>query len=105
MYVDFSVAGDEYKLRLPMRSIVALERQMGRNPIMLFANDKELPKVTDLALILHASMQDMHHGMTLDKVYDVMEAYMAEGNTPTDLIPTIVEVFKVSGLLGGDEKN
>ena len=42
----------------------------------------------------------------MDKVYDIFDAYLADGHTPSDFIGVIVEVYKVSGLLeGGEEKN
>ena len=36
MYVDFTAGNKEYKLRLTTRDVVALEKQLGCNPLMIF---------------------------------------------------------------------
>ena len=103
-YVEFKAGNKEYKLALNTRSIVSLEKQLGHNPMMIFSNDEEIPPVTTMVAILYASMQMYHHKITLDNAYDIFDKYLADGNSVTDFIYVIVEIFKVSGLIRiGDE--
>ena len=108
MYVDFEAGGNAYQLRLSTRNTVALEKMLGRNPVMaIFGNGEELPTVTSMVQVLHMALQEYHHGMSLDKTYDVFDSYLADGHTPMDFVSVIVEVFRAAGLMGGggDEKN
>ncbi|RKD22455.1 hypothetical protein SAMN02745883_00691 [Caminicella sporogenes DSM 14501] len=98
-YTEFKVGEREFKLRLGAGEIVNLEKKLGKNPLDILMNVEkgELPKIGDTLTILHAAMQKFHHGMTMEKVYQLYDEYVDEGNTYTDLIPVILEVFKVSG--------
>lgn len=99
MYVDFSTNNKEYKLRLSIRAVVALEKQLGMNPLMIFGDGNTIPTITTMVLIFHASLQALNHGITLDDAYSIFEAWLNEGHTITDFLPVIVEVYKVSGLI------
>ena len=105
MYYDFEACGEAYKLRLSAREICVLEPTLGKNPLMVFSGDS-LPKITEMCAILHASLQELNHGVSMEKVYNIFDEYLADGHTPSDFISVILEVYKVSGLLeGGEEKN
>lgn len=105
MYVDF-VAGDkEYKLRLTTRSVVSLEKQLGMNPLSIFGNGDILPSVTTMVTILHASLQNLQHGIDLTATYDIFDAYLADGHTMTDFLPVIVDIYRVSGLIKNDKED
>ena len=102
MYHDFTAGGNEYKLRISTRNVVMLEKQLGCNPLMLF-NEGEMPTITAMLQVLHASLQDMHHGMSMDKVYTIWDEYLADGHTPADFLAVLVEIYKVSGLIASGE--
>lgn len=102
MYVDFTAGEKDYKLRLNTRNVVMLEKQLGCNPLSLFKEDGSLPSITQMVAVLHASLQPYHHGITLDKAYDVFDAFLAENHTVIDFFMIIVEIYKVSGLLPDD---
>ena len=105
MYHDFEVGGETYKLRLNTRQTCVLEQTLGKNPIMIFSDDR-MPKISDMCSVLHASLQELNHGISMTKVYEIFDEYLADGHTPSDFISVILEVYKVSGLLdGGDAKN
>lgn len=106
-YVDFTAGNNAYKLRLTTRSIVALEKQMGCNPLAIFGNGDKIPTITTMVQILHASLQTLEHGITLDKAYDIFDTWLADGHAMTDFIAVIIEIYKASGLIQGDgaEKN
>lgn len=105
MYYDFEAGGEAYKLRLNTRQSCVLEKMLGMNPLMIFSVDG-IPKISDMCAVLHASLQELNHGVSMQKVYEIFDAYLADGHTPSDFVSVIFEVYKVSGLLeGGEEKN
>lgn len=103
LYIDFPVGNENYKLRLNTRNTIALEKQLGCNPIMIFGNGDTLPTLTQMVFILHASLQAYHHNITLDKAYDIFDEYIANGNSATDFIPVILEIYKASGIIKSDK--
>lgn len=98
MYVDFTAGGNDYKLRLNTRNIVALEKQLGCNPLSIFGNGDTLPTITTMVYVLYASLQSLEHGITLNDAYDIFDKYLEEHDM-TEFLPVIVDVFKVSGLI------
>lgn len=110
MYYDFTVGNKTYKLRLNTRNTIALEKSLGCNPLAIFGSKGDtIPTVSAMVAILHASLQQYQHGITLNDTYDLFDEYVAEGNTSTDFIPVIIEIYKVSGIIKEegteDEKN
>ena len=108
MFYEFTVGNNEYKLRLNTRNIVSLEKQLGCNPLAIFGNGDVLPTITQMVAVLHASLQSMHHGIDMAAAYDIFDDFLADGHNMTDFLPVIVEVYKVSGLIGKEvssEKN
>lgn len=107
MYVDFEAGNKTYKLRLNTRNIVSLEKQLGCNPVAIFGKGDTIPTISVMVAVLHAALQQYEHGITLDGAYDIFDEYLAAGNSMTDFIPVIVEVYKVSGLIKAEttEKN
>lgn len=106
-YIDFEVNNKVYKLRLNTRNIVALEKALGCNPIAVFGldvNNPTIPTVSAMVAILHASLQQYNHGITLNDAFDMFDDYVADGHTPTDFIETIMELYKASGLIPKDEQ-
>jgi hypothetical protein len=108
-YIDFEAGNKAYRLRLSTRAIVALEKQLGCNPLAIFGDGSTIPTVTVMVTILHAAMQQLNHNVTLNDAYDIFDAYLADGHSMTDFLPVIIEIYRVSGLMQGekdtDEKN
>ena len=104
MYVDFTAGSNEYQLRLTTRGVIALEKVLGMNPIGIFGDGTQLPTITTMVQILHASMQQYNHGIDLNKAYDIFDDYLADGHTMVDFIPVILEIYKTSGLIANDKK-
>lgn len=102
-YIDFVAGNKEYKLRLTTRAMVALERQIGSNPLAIFGNGDTIPTITVMVSILHASLQQYNHGITLDNAYDIFDDYLADGHTMTDFLPVIISLYRASGLIGDSE--
>lgn len=104
LYFDFEAGNQAYKLRLNTRNTVMLEKALGCNPLSIFGNGDSIPTVTVMVQILHASMQQYHHGITLEKAYDIFDEYLADGHTTTDFISVILDIYKVSGIIRNDVK-
>ena len=107
MYVDFTANNRDYKLRLSTRAIVALEKQLGCNPLAIFGNGETIPTITTMVTILHASLQQYEHGITLDGAFGIFDNYIADGHSATEFINVILDIYKVSGLIPKEveEKN
>ena len=104
-YVDFEAGNKNYKLRLNTRNLIMLEKQIGCNPLSIFGDGDTIPTVTTMVAILHASMQQLEHGISLSDAYDIFDAYL-ENHASTDFINVIMDIYKVSGLIpkdAGDE--
>lgn len=108
MYYEFTAGNNTYKLRLNTRNIVALEQKLGCNPVMVFGMTGEtIPTVSTMVVILHASLQALQHGISLDDAYNIFDAYIEDGNATTDFAKVILEIYKASGIIPkeADEKN
>ena len=101
MFTELIIGGESYKLRLNTKASVALEKALGYNAISMFMDidNGVMPKLGDILIVLHAMLQPMNHGMSVDKVYDLFDKYVAEGHNMYDLIPLFIEVFQESGYM------
>lgn len=99
MYVDFTAGEKEYKLRLNTKQIVSLEQKLGCNPLSIFGNGDTIPTITTMVNVLHSSLQQFHHGITVSDAYDIFDQYLNDGHIMTDFLPVIIEIYKVSGLI------
>lgn len=104
MYVDFTAGNKDYKLRLNTRNIVALEKQIGMNPVHIFGTGETMPEITTLVQVLHASLQQYNHGISLNDAYDIFDEYLDDGNTMTDFIYVIMDIYRTSGLIPKEKK-
>ena len=107
LFYDFETGNKTYKLRLNTRNIVALEKQLGCNPLGIFKDGDTMPTVSEMVTILFYSLQQFNHGISMNDAYDIFDAYLADGHSMTDFIPIILEIYKVSGIIKEDtnEKN
>lgn len=101
MYSELVINGNSYKLRLTTKNSVQLEKALGYNPISMLMDidDGKMPKLGDMLLMLQAMLQPFHHGMTMDKVYDLFDEYVADGHNMFDLLPVFIEVFQNCGFI------
>lgn len=106
MFYEFSVGEKIYKLRLNTRNIVSLEKVLECNPLGIFGNGETIPTVQQMVNIMFYAMQQYQHGITLTDAYDIFDKWLDDGNTVTDFISVILEIYKVSGIIKeGAEKN
>lgn len=103
LYTTLTVKDYNYKCRLSAKACVDLEKKLGTNPLNIFvdmAGDTvKLPSLGTMLTILHCSLQQYEHGITMDKIYEIYDSYIAEGHTQMDLIPVLIDIYKVSGLI------
>jgi hypothetical protein len=104
-YIDFEVGNKSYRLRLNTRSIVLLEKQLGCNPLSIFGNGETVPTITTMVAVLHASLQQYNHGITLNDAYDIFDDYLAEGHSSVDFLPVILDIYRASGIIPKDTKS
>lgn len=102
MFYDFETGNKTYRLRLNTRNIVSLEKQIGCNPLAIFGDGSTVPTVSTMVYVLFNSLQQYNHGITLNDAYDIFDTYLDEGHTALDFINVIIEVYKVSGIIGKD---
>lgn len=103
LYTDFTAGNKEYKLRLNTRNMIMLEKQLGCNPLAIFGNGDSLPTVTQMVNILYCSLVQYNHGISLNDAYDIFDQYLDDGNSATDFIQVILDVYKVSGLIKSED--
>ena len=97
-----TIKNKDYDCRLSAKACVDLEKRLGTNPLNIFmeiAKKGEVPNVETLITILQASMVQLNHGITMEKAYDLYDDYVDEGHNIMDLVPELLEIFKVSGLI------
>lgn len=105
MYVDFMAGNKEYKLRLNTRNIISLEKQLQCNPLGIFGNGDTVPTVTTMVYILHASLQELNHNISLDEAFNIFDRWLADGHIMTDFIAIILDIYKVSGIVSPGAKD
>lgn len=104
-YVDFSAGNKEYKLRLNTRNVVALEKTLGCNPVAIFGDGDTIPSISTMVSILHASLQQLNHGITVNDALDIFDDWIADGNSMVDFVKVILEIYKASGIVPSDTKD
>ena len=104
LYTDFHAGNKDYKLRLSIRNTVALEKMLGCNPLMIFGNGDRMPTITEMTTILHFSLQQYQHNLTMTDSQDIFEEWLNDGNAITDFVAIIIEIYKVSGIIKNEEE-
>lgn len=106
MYVEMTAGSHTYMLKLTVRGIVQLEKDLGYNPLQMFMGIDEdvLPKLGDIIRVLHRTMQPFNHGISLDDTYDIYEDFIQDGHTMWDIIPVLINVFIEAGFLPKGEE-
>ena len=104
LYIDFHAGNKDYKLRLSIRNTVALEKMLGCNPLMIFGNGDRMPTITEMTTILHFSLQQYQHNLTMTDSQDIFEEWLNDGNAITDFVAVIIEIYKVSGIIKNEEE-
>ena len=104
-YINFEAGNQAYKLRLNTRNVVMLEKTIGCNPVSIFFENgaERVPTITEMVAVLHASLQQYNHGITMNDAFDIFDAYVEENST-MDFIKVIMDLYKASGLVPKSEE-
>lgn len=102
-YIEFSAGNKDYKLRLNTRNTVMLEKQLGCNPLSIFGDGETIPTITVMVSILHASMQQYQHSISLNDAFDIFDTWLDDGHSSTDFIPIILDIYRASGIIPKDK--
>ncbi len=110
LYTSLVINEKEYKLRLSAKSCVALEKRLGGNPLNMFmeVTNGKLPTLESLLIMLHQSLTEYNHSITMDDVYSIYDEYCSiEGNNMMSLIQVLLQVMKDAGFIPEEdnEKN
>ena len=123
LYKVLTVGEKEYKLKLTTGSTILIEDKLGGNildPIMEMSatapvdakgninmkkmNKIPLPSMKYLVTVLWGALQKFHHGMTFDKVCDLVDEYIENGKSQMDLFSEVMDLLTESGILGTPEE-
>jgi len=99
LYTTLKVGNQEYKLRLPAKIAVDVERKIGKSLLMVFGEGKmsDLPSIETVVTVLHGSLQAYQHGITMDDAYEIYDRYIENGGSYAGMMRELVEVLKISG--------
>lgn len=106
MYYELKINDKEYKLRLDVRSVVSLEKELGKNPLFVFT--KKVPETEEMVLILYHSLKHYYPEATIEEAYAILDAWIDSGKLLTEFVSVCVEIYTISGLFkpeGKEEKN
>lgn len=96
-YYVVNIGDKELKCRLNTQNIITLEKKLGGKNVLKVLMDDQIPSLDMVMSTLHASLQALEHGYTLEKVYALYDEYVEEGKTYMDLVPELINVLEVSG--------
>ena len=102
LYETIEINNKEYKLCLPMRHTIQLEKKIGTNPLnklMEMSNndgDNKLPDFEFITYVFHYSLQKYQANIDLDTTCDLIDKYLEEHDM-AQLIQTVMKIFEVSG--------
>ena len=102
LFSTWTVKDKDYKLRLSTGECVSLEKALGTNPINILtevADNRAIPSLGILVKIIHHSLLQFQHGLKESDVYAILDEYFDDGHSLIDVLPIVIDVFKVSGLI------
>ena len=82
-----TVKEKEYKLNLRMSDVIAMEKELGSNPLDMFMdaakvdqkNPDRMPfKFADILIVIKYALRQYHHGMKDDAVCNLIDDYIEE---------------------------
>ena len=101
LFSVLKVKDKEYKLRLPMKGLINLEKRLGFNPInVLNTNSSDgLPSFEGMMVVIQEALQAYQHGSTLDDAYNLYDEYIENGGTFQDFVLEFMKIFTTCSLM------
>ena len=89
----------KYDCKLTTRALVAIEEDLGKNPLNeLFADD--MPKVGTLTTIMYYALKACNKSLEKETALDILDEYFdVEDNDIMSLSTFIYQLYKASGLV------
>ena len=96
-WFTWNVCGTEYRLKLTASAIIKLEKKYKCNVMDLF--QQGIPELSIMLTIVQAAMDKYHHGISIDKIIDLYEAWVEdEGGSQMDMLQKVmIPTLAVSG--------
>lgn len=95
-YYTLTVGGEEYKLRLTASAIMSIEKKLGKSLFTALEHIQD-NMVETVTAILWGAMQPLNAGFTIEKAYNLYDAYIDEGHSLEELMQEINGLFEASG--------
>ena len=92
----FTVGGETYKLRLTAKSIMEIEKRLGK-PLFKALETIQDNMVETITTILWGAMQPFHAGFTTEKAIELFDRYIDEGHSIEELMQEVNRLFEASG--------
>lgn len=91
--------GQTLLLRLNAKTMVNVERKLGRSLIGLFMNGEQMrmPLVGELLLVLHEANSSAN--ISQEKMLDLYDNYLRSGKSYMDLMDMVMELLSEAGYL------
>lgn len=101
LFSVLKVKDKEYKLRLPMKGLINLEKRLGFNPInVLNTNSSDgIPSFEGMMVVIQEALQAYQHGSTLDDAYNLYDEYIENDGTFQGFVLEFMKIFTTCGLM------
>lgn len=98
-YAEWEVGEETYKLKLDTAGVVKLEEQLNTNLLNVVMSNG-MPALSIMLKITHRAMQKFHHGIKIDKVYELFDEYCENGGSQSAFMTDVfIPIYQVSGFL------
>lgn len=88
-WLAWTVGGTEYHLKLTTSTIRKLEQQF-KSSLLTAVLDDGIPPVSTVITLLQGALQKFHHGITSEKVENLIDTYLDEGGSQITLLQDVI---------------
>ena len=103
IFTTFTVGENDYKLRLTASAIMQIEKKLERPLFDALENIKD-DMIGTITAVLWGAMQPLNANFKYEKVLELFDDYIDEGNSIEDLMKIIDELFRSSGFFSKGQK-
>lgn len=98
-YAVWEVAGQEFRLKLPVDGIQRLEAKYKTNLMNIMGTGNGgMPALTVMLDVTHEAMKKFHHGVSRTDVNNIFESYLENGGSQLNFYTGVyMNIFQVSG--------
>lgn len=97
-FAIWQVGSDNFQLKLTTSEQMNLEKLYKRNIFSLMGDADNLPTLTTMLQVTHASMKPWHHGIKLKDVEKLYTKYLQEGGSMLQFyVEVYMKIYAVSG--------